>query len=367
MMRTRRRATALPDRFFVEVTPGLLRSLNGSHEYAGRIDELAQHSLNDDDRRTLLEDGRRERATHLLSCIDVGVEPIEADQVLAGDSGGATRLDEGALGAARALSSALETAAHRGPTTPATCTVYLEIAESPANVGRRGGPPTDQPRPEPTIREVYERLYAEPLLASEAILRAGVLYAALREVYPGRRAAMGVAAVAYHELIAGGLDPSHGLVFPYGLEHNPLYYERFRRAHDVEVMLDTGDATALVTTFAAALRRALADQHQRVLRKVLGHQRQIATLDALDREIVGVLETLGPASSRELAGAMESPPPLRTLQRRLQNLVGQGLVHKTGSRKGARYLLGTPSRPTSVTACRAAERYAGLRGDNDAE
>ena len=41
--------------------------------------------------------------------------------------------------------------------------------------------------------------------------------------------------------------------------------------------------------------------------------------------------------TREIVEGLDSPPPLRTLQRRLAGMVKRGLVEKTGARKDARY------------------------------
>ena len=60
--------------------------------------------------------------------------------------------------------------------------------------------------------------------------------------------------------------------------------------------------------------------------------------DEMDRLIFEAVEKHGSATSPTVLAALPEPrPPLRTLQRRLQKLVHDGLLVKHGARKDAFY------------------------------
>jgi hypothetical protein len=59
--------------------------------------------------------------------------------------------------------------------------------------------------------------------------------------------------------------------------------------------------------------------------------------DELDRQIFDIIERLGAARCQQIHEELSDPPPLRTLQRRLQRLAQDGLVSKLGGRKDAYY------------------------------
>jgi hypothetical protein len=61
--------------------------------------------------------------------------------------------------------------------------------------------------------------------------------------------------------------------------------------------------------------------------------------DELDRQVFEIIERLGSARTRDILDAIDDPPPLRTLQRRLQRLCRDGLIRKNGARKYAYYRL----------------------------
>jgi hypothetical protein len=47
------------------------------------------------------------------------------------------------------------------------------------------------------------------------------------------------------------------------------------------------------------------------------------------------VQRLGSATMKQLLGALHDPPPLRTVQRRLEKLCDKGLLAKHGSRRDA--------------------------------
>jgi hypothetical protein len=66
----------------------------------------------------------------------------------------------------------------------------------------------------------------------------------------------------------------------------------------------------------------------------------VAPPDALDAHLYEVVERLGQAGSAAIvAGLGKNAPPLRTVQRRLQKLVSDGVLAKRGARKNAVYTL----------------------------
>ena len=56
-------------------------------------------------------------------------------------------------------------------------------------------------------------------------------------------------------------------------------------------------------------------------------------------QIGPAVSVFGSARTRDVLDALSDPPPLRTLQRRLQRLCRDGLVRKNGARKFAYYRL----------------------------
>ena len=111
---------------------------------------------------------------------------------------------------------------------------------------------------------------------------------------------------------------------------------------DITVPADQeGDLAGLFEHFASKLGTALVKLHER-LQAVQDREERLPWLmvrppDELDRQIFEAIDRLGSARTRDLLESLSDPPPMRTLQRRLQQLCRDGLVVKHGARKFAFY------------------------------
>ena len=345
----------LPDHFTVRFTPKLLRSLTSAWQAVGQVDVLAQFGLSYYARQRIAVEGRRERIAHLVACADQRAGQREIEEVLAGSILVGTRIEVGRrIQSAGAVAIALDAATRGEPTTPATCAAYMDIAHNPdrgatqawqrysaerrAHLLDLAG---EELRPPAVTRDVYAKVTETPVIAEEPILRAGLLWLLLRQVYISRQAAVGLAGVVYHELVSSGLDPSRSFSFPGGRAINPLHYDQFVNEFQLREMMETGDATKRLERFASEVSLALSNQRRQMQRfaSELCHlpQGALAAPDDIDRAIFERLRALGHVKTRELIEAMGGTLPMRTLQRRLQGMVKRGLIEKTGARKDARY------------------------------
>jgi hypothetical protein len=110
------------------------------------------------------------------------------------------------------------------------------------------------------------------------------------------------------------------------------------------VDLFTGDLTKYFEHFSLALEEVLRERLAE-LGRVWDNEahlpwKVIEPPDALDARLFETVERLGQAGSAAIVQALGSEvPPLRTIQRRLQKLVGDGILAKRGARKNAVYTL----------------------------
>jgi hypothetical protein len=107
-----------------------------------------------------------------------------------------------------------------------------------------------------------------------------------------------------------------------------------------------GDVTRVLEHFAENVGSALSALNHR-LQKTQDNDERLPWLmvrppDELDRRVFEAIEKHGSATSAViLKDLSDQPPPLRTLQRRLQKLARDGLLEKHGGRKDAFYRVAT--------------------------
>jgi hypothetical protein len=125
-------------------------------------------------------------------------------------------------------------------------------------------------------------------------------------------------------------------------------------AHHATLMAnaDKGELTSYFEHFAQVLGQLLSERLESLgrVQELESHLpwKLVQPPDALDARIFEVVGRLGQAGSVAIAEALGAEaPPLRTLQRRLQRLVSDGVLTRRGARKNALYLL--PNQPLEST------------------
>ena len=150
-----------------------------------------------------------------------------------------------------------------------------------------------------------------------------------------------VSVVRHHELRVGRVDANGLLMLT---EATVAQHELLDTARIDLLETDEGDLTKYFELFTSALLRVLwerlealgcvRDNEEHLPWKVVAHP------DPLDADLYEVVERLGQAGSAAIvAGLGKNAPPLRTVQRRLQKLVSDGVLAKRGARKNAVYTL----------------------------
>lgn len=191
----------------------------------------------------------------------------------------------------------------------------------------------------PSVRQLYSWVDGQPHVRRQPLLRVAVLHWGLNRIAPEHVARQVVEAIVHQELCAEGFDGG-GLFVRVDL---PSAREAFRL--DAVTTLDAdsrGDLTHLFEHFAWRMADALVECRKSLTAEQTAEARVpwLATPppDALDRRIFEVLERRGTGRAQDvLADLGADAPPLRTLQRRLQAMVLNGLVEMRGSRKAACY------------------------------
>lgn len=342
----------LPERLFVRFTPRLLRALTSAWQGAGQLNGVHQFGLTHFARQRCSVDGRRERLHHLVSCADQRAGTEEIEEVLGGVQLVGVRAEIGPrILAAGAISVALESAARGERTTPSTCAAYIEIAHHPERHGlaqwtRYSGTRrahlldlvAEEVRPPTVVDDIYAKV-GESEACTDPLIRAGVLWLLLRCAYRHRLTSVALAGVVYHELVVGGLDPSQS--FAFAPRSVGLHYDAAVNEYRLQEVLDSGDLTAHLENFTGDFAHAQSDRirHMSRFASELRHlpQGALSAPDELDHTLFDAVRTLGQPTTREILDTIASPPPLRTVQRRLQGLVKRGLLEKIGARKDARY------------------------------
>lgn len=342
------------DKLTYNITPQLVAALTFAHRSAGAAAALRFSYYG---RKRLQTEADRLRIANLVAGSGQSVKLDEVTHVLASDLlPPRRRIAQEYIRRAAILLTAVERYSdQRAPSTPETFTAYLDLVRRGSDTGatswakfagqrrdkllelHRGSVKVAAP-----VKELYDWLSKDELLAGEPLLRTTVLYWGLTRQHQATIDRMATSAAVAHELRAGGLDP-HGLFVLDENEHGrqaqalwngALPLARHARLH--------GDLTPMLEHFAHHVALALSELWQRLER----HQDQEDRLpwlmlrppDEIDRLIFEAVEKRGSATSSAILGDLPIPrPPLRTLQRRLKRLVHEGLLAKLGNRKDAFY------------------------------
>jgi hypothetical protein len=188
------------------------------------------------------------------------------------------------------------------------------------------------------VRAMFDWTNQDPLVSKSAVLRAATLYWGLKRLYPAWRS---VSVVLHHELRAGRVDANGLLMLT---EATVAQHELLDTARINLLETDQGDLTKYFELFTSALLRVLWERLE-ALGRVRDNEEHlpwkvVAPPDAIDANLYEVVERLGQAGSAAIvAGLGKNAPPLRTVQRRLQKLVSDGVLAKRGARKNAVYTL----------------------------
>lgn len=190
----------------------------------------------------------------------------------------------------------------------------------------------------PAVRALFDWADADPLVSTSTVLRAATIFWGLTLLCPSWR---GVSVVLHHELRVGRVDP-YGLLML--TEASEAQRELLTAPARATAAADEGDFTTYFERFASALEGVLSER-LRELGRVQNTESHLpwkvtAPPDALDAHVYEAVERLGQAGSAAIVAALgRHAAPLRTVQRRLQKLVSDGVLSKRGARKNAIYTL----------------------------
>jgi len=190
----------------------------------------------------------------------------------------------------------------------------------------------------PAVKVLFDWTNQDPLVSRSAVLRAATLYWGLKLLYPAWRY---VSVVLHHELRAGRLDANGLLMLT---EATVAQRELLDTARIDLIETDDGDLTKYFELFTSALWRVLWERLEELGRARDNEEhlpwKIVAPPDALDARLYDVVERIGQAGSAAIVvGLGKDAPALRTVQRRLQKLVSDGVLAKRGARKNAVYTL----------------------------
>lgn len=190
----------------------------------------------------------------------------------------------------------------------------------------------------PKVKALFDWANQDPLVSQSAVLRAATLYWGLTLLYPDWRS---VSVVLHHEFRVGDVDANGLLMLT---EATVEQHELLTTPSHRMVRADDGDLTNYFEEFSSALMRVLWERLEQ-LGRVQDNESHlpwkiVAPPDELDARLYEVLERIGHGGSAAIIEALGSgAPPLRTVQRRLQKLVSDGVLTKRGARKNAVYAL----------------------------
>lgn len=332
-----------------EVTPELVTRLTWAHRTAGSISAMRFSHYGG---KRVETDAHRRRITYgVMRAGHKGVTLDDVNRLLAGDLLPPRKSAIETIG--RKVAVLMEAARQLGrgedPSSPETFATYLDFLQQGTAlwsrfVGLRKEKVLEShqstAKASPQVLQLYKWIDDDPLVVQEPILRAATLYwgLSLLHRYPHERPA--IDAVVHHELKTGFID-SRGLLVLSDSEFG-------ERAQQLGGIITSkadylGDLTQYYEHYAFELARALGELRQR-LNTFQDKEDRLPWLmarppDELDRQIFDIIEKLGSARSQEILQELRDPPPLRTLQRRLQRLAKGGLIAKQGSRKFAYYRL----------------------------
>jgi hypothetical protein len=341
------------DRLRYTLTPAIARSMAFAHRYAGEISAMrfSYYGL-----QRLEAQAERVRIASLCAAADHPAQQGEVAHVLAGDIlPPRRRVAQDIIRRAAVLVDAIAQYGDRHEvSTPEICAAYFDLVARGDEThttswsrfaGRERARLLDShlasARMDPTMEKLYAWLAEDELLCREPLLRAAVLYWALSELPIRGIARMGIDAVVAHELRAGRID-WNGLFIIKEYEHGREALALRRGINVATKAQVSGDVTGVLEHFTSYVGHALADCAARLRRHQDTEDRlpwmMVRPPDEMDRQIFEAVEKHGSATSPTILAALPVPrPPLRTLQRRLQRLVHDGLLVKHGARKDAFY------------------------------
>ena len=188
----------------------------------------------------------------------------------------------------------------------------------------------------PAVKAIFEWVDQDPLVSKSAVLRAATVYWAMTRLIPSWQSA---SVLLHHELRVGGIDANGLLMLT---EATVAQHELLNIPACKTEGAEEGDLTKHFEEFAFALLTVLWELLEQ-LGRVQNNETHlpwqvVAPPDELDARLYEVIERLGQAGSAAILEALgAAAPPLRTVQRRLQKLVGDGVLSKHGGRKNAVY------------------------------
>lgn len=341
------------DRLRYTLTPTIARGMALAHEYAGAISatRFSYYGL-----QRLEAQAQRARIASFCASAGHPVQEGEVAHVVAGDIlPPRRRAAQDIIRRATVLVDAVAQYGERHEASaPDTCAAYLDLAARGDEArttswskfaGRERSRLLELHRSsantDPRMEKLYAWLAKDDLLSGEPVLRAAVLYWALSELPIRGVACMGIDAVVAHELWAGRID-WHGLFVISEYEPGEEALAMRRGINVATKAMMSGDVTGVLEHFTSNVWRALAECAARLRRHQDTEDRlpwmMLRPPDEMDRLIFEAVGKHGSATSPTILAALPEPrPPLRTLQRRLQKLVRDGLLVKHGSRKDAFY------------------------------
>lgn len=332
-----------------ELRPSLVRLLAHAHYDAGLCNGMRFSYYG---RKRLEVEANRRRILRMMIRAQggTGVGLEEVAHVLAGDRlPPRQRVAQEFIRRAAVLCEAARQLGRPGePTKPESIESYLDFLSNGTTlwsrfIGRSREHLLEIHRGSVTVPEPVARLYEwigdDDLVAEEPFLRTAALYWGLSLLYPHLSSRPAVDAIVDHELRAGGIDQDGLFV----IGDYDAGREAIRLGDVVSTADSTGNLTGYFEHFTLALAKALGEHHSR-LRAVQDNEDRLPWLtvrppDQLDRQIFDVIERCGSVTGQDLLRQLTDPPPLRTLQRRLQRLGRDGFVTKHGARKFAYYRL----------------------------
>jgi len=333
-----------------ELRPSLVSSLTWVHHSAGRVAGMrfSHYGL-----KRLQADAGKRRITSMVYTSGVrgapGVTPDDVMHVVAG--GLLPPRKRPTMNLIRRAAVLCEGARHFGSrgdvTTPETVVTYRDFNDGTNAlwtkfVGQRKEKlleiHRDSVEVPDDLRALYDWMNDDELVAEEPILRAALLNWGPSLLYTMPADQMVIDAVIDQELCAGFIDAHGLLVLADSSAGETLMTDG--RSGDVRPVID-GKLNGLFEKHTLGVARALDELHD----TLLSYQDKEECLpwlmvrppDELDRQIYDIIERLGAARSKQIHAELNDPPPLRTLQRRLQRLAQDGLVSKQGGRKDAYY------------------------------
>ena len=188
----------------------------------------------------------------------------------------------------------------------------------------------------PAVKAIFEWVDQDPLVSKSAVLRAATVYWAMTRLIPSWQSA---SVLLHHELRVGGIDANGLLMLT---EATVAQHELLNIPACQTEGAEEDDLTKYFEEFAFALLTVLWELLEQ-LGRVQNNEthlpwRVVAPPDELDARLYEVIERLGQAGSAAILEALgAAAPPLRTVQRRLQKLAGDGVVSKRGGRRNAVY------------------------------